>query len=222
MKQVLLLLVLFCSTVYAIEDQNIVVHIKASHFEGEGRNKSKVSSQGTGVIIDASEYGFDGNHYILTAAHVVIDIRTGKLKPLIEAQIGDVWEEGRCVRYDEDYDLAIIKFDVELKGIKIRKEKYAEDEVKSIAFPLGGNLKISKGKILMHSHNKNKARWVSANYIDHGSSGGAIVTVESEPELVGIITDGFVKDKNEGYEMKHDKTVFVSSKYIIEFLKGEE
>ena len=219
MKKLILVLMAILSfsvsAIYAIEDSNVVAPLRAYTL----KNKTETNFfNGTAILIDAKEYGCEGDGYVITASHVVLDT-DGKPKLKFEIKVNDVWEDCKLIKYDIDYDIAVLKCEIPLRGIKIKNE-YKEEEVTSISFPMN-KYKVSKGKISVHSYHQNKARWISDNYIDHGSSGGAIVSKsKGETELVGLITDGLCL--NGSHEMTHKGTIFLPSKYIIEFLKGGE
>lgn len=170
---------------------------------GVHNEKNECFKTGSGVII--SEKG-----YILTNFHVACDASYYGIRMEDEKEI---YETSEIVKYNQLYDLAILKIDRKCIPIPVyqsEKELVRGQKVVAIGSPLGLFNSVSDG-IIAGFRNLDDVSMVQFTApISHGSSGGALLDLYGT--LVGIITAGFDDGQNLNLAVNH--------KNVINFVRG--
>jgi S1-C subfamily serine protease len=167
-----------------------------------------VTQYGTGVVLDAREFKYAGNRYVLTAAHVV------KFEDKDESSEGPVatgvfveqgrgkWVRCEVILKDTTRDLVLLEAAQDLhSSVKLA------DPIKMIVSgsPEGRPVESQEG-----TFKEGKVACPMA----HGMSGGAVINKDGQ--LGGLITLGVVGGDG---KMRADNAIFVSADCIREFLE---
>lgn len=163
----------------------------------------KCFKSGSGVII--SESG-----YILTNFHVVYG---GACYGIRLEEEESVFETDELVKYNQLYDLAVLKMERRLKPIPIYRQKdnlVRGQKVVAIGSPLGLFNSVSDGIIAGFRILDETSMIQFTAPTSHGSSGGALLNLYGE--LIGIITAGFDDGQN--------LNLAVDSSTVLGFVKG--
>lgn len=170
---------------------------------GVHNQKNECFKTGSGVIISAKGY-------ILTNFHVACDAAYYGIRMEDEEEI---YETSEIVKYNQVYDLAILKINKECAPIPVYqsgKELGRGQKVVAIGSPLGLFNSVSDGIISGFRNIKDVSMVQFTAPISHGSSGGALLDLYGN--LIGIITAGFDDGQN--------LNLAVDYKNVLKFVRG--
>jgi len=170
---------------------------------GVHNQKKECFKTGSGVII--SDKG-----YILTNFHVACDAAYYGIRMEDEQEI---YETSEIVKYNQVYDLAILKIDRKCTPIPVYqsgRDLGRGQKVVAIGSPLGLFNSVSDGIISGFRNIKDVSMVQFTAPISHGSSGGALLDLYGN--LIGIITAGFDDGQN--------LNLAVDYKNVLKFVRG--
>lgn len=166
-------------------------------------SEGKIAGTGSGIMI-----GKDG--YILTNNHV---IKNGRFYVIRIEEDDNLYDTDEVIKYNSDFDLAIIRINKKLKPIPIyngMNKLVRGQKVVAIGSPLGLFNSVSDGIISGFRKIDNIDMIQFTAPISHGSSGGAVLNMYGE--IIGISTAGIDEGQN--------INLAVSYKCIDKFIKG--
>jgi len=189
-----------------------------------------LTGEGSGTVIKKVENGF----YVLTCNHVISDIAklnkatgldlgvsVGYPKYDKEGQSGGkVIYAAKIIKYDEKYDLALLKVNIDdesLTEIKLAEHSPLKgDVVYSVGNPLGLIRTVSKGIIA----NYEETNYVFDGTITFGNSGGGLFNKNGE--LIGVPASVLVYGGKEDFAPESGLGMAINLITIKKFLEGVE
>lgn len=174
---------------------------------------------GSCVAVDLSKYGYTGS-YIMTANHCTEYTQNGeKVKySKIFAEIDKNRVQATLVKYDLEFDLAILKLDIVLPKVCELAPKYElkpNDALELCGFTFGKAKVKEAVKFKSKSFDTNIPWILFSKTFDHGNSGGPVFY---DGKLYGIGI-GLVSFDIQGEKVRVPTEVFfIPYKRIIQFL----
>ncbi len=107
-KSLLLALLVVANSMLAAQFDESVLRVKISE-----PDEPQLAGWGSAVAIDLSEFGLNGDHYLLSAAHVV----RGSAR--IQVELNEKWSDAEVLFEDEDYDICILKTAAHVKPLAL-------------------------------------------------------------------------------------------------------
>lgn len=150
---------------------------------------------GSGIMIGE-------NGFILTNHHVV---KAGRIYAVRIEDDEEVYVTDEIVKYNPDFDLAIIRINRKLKPLRVfdgRKKLVRGQKVVAIGSPLGLFNSVSDGIISGFRDIKGVDMIQFTAPISHGSSGGAVLNMCGE--VIGISTAGIDSGQNINLAVNHE------------------
>lgn len=157
-----------------------IVMIAVHNYKGEP------VATGSGIIIRK-------NGFILTNYHVV---KAGRIYAVRIEDDQEAYVTNEIIKYNPDFDLAIIRINKELKPLRIYdgKKLVRGQKVVAIGSPLGLFNSVSDGIISGFRDIKDINMIQFTAPISHGSSGGAVLNMQGD--VIGISTAGIDSGQN--------------------------
>lgn len=174
---------------------------------------------GSCVAVDLSKYGYNGT-YIMTANHCTEYTENGAQAkyPKIYAEINKNRVPAVLVKYDLEFDLAILKLDIALPEVAEIAPKYElkpNDALEVCGFTFGKAKVKEAVKFKSKSFDTNIPWIMFSKTFDHGNSGGPVFY---NGKLYGIGI-GLVAFDVQGEKIRvSTEAFFVPYKRIIQFL----
>jgi LysM repeat protein len=182
-------------------------------------NGCTITGHGTAFGADLSHYGFNGNRYLLTAAHNVLDDHHKPFTTLkIEIRYADgreLWAPVRPLVWDEQLDLCLVESSQDLPAIA-QLSDYDMSEGGDLVLagsPRGVPVGTYQGTVMTRFHNAT-VRTAAKIPFDHGDSGGPFFCARTG-RVVGVAVAGVPKDG----DLDHSIGLFVPMVGVTAFLE---
>ena len=175
------------------------------------------TSNGTAIGVDLTEYGYEGNKFLLTAYHV-IEQKKDASPAEIFIEIKDIgFIKCKYVKGDKELDLALIEclFEVPKRALLDKEKEYPVGEpIYNVGCPAGSKDRhpsICEG-IITGPNPHTILLMANAPLFYHGSSGGGFFR-KSNNKLCGISSSG-LSDPTDDMGMKRGIGLFVPAKLL--------
>ena len=175
-----------------------------------------VTGHGTAFGFDASAYGYDNRHYLLTVSHNVLD-ESGRPLSILELELTPgVWSPCRVTAFDKNLDLCLVETSQALPRVmKLSEMELASgDSVWMAGSPRGVPVGLYKGTVL-ERFERGSVRTLMEIPFDHGDSGGPVINPKTG-RITGVAVAGIPKNG----DLDHTVGLFVPVLAISSFLDG--
>jgi LysM repeat protein len=201
----------------AVQRSELLSSVTRIRYERQEGN-ALIVGHGTAFGIDLGPFGQQGQRYLLSAAHNVLD-KAGKPYPTlkIEIPIQDghmVASHCRVICTDSDLDLCLFECDRDLPGLVVLAavDEPAKAPVILAGSPRGIPVRLFDGTLVRRFH-EGSVRSLAELEFDHGCSGGPLFSARTG-KVIGVAVAGIPK----GDDLDHSKGLFVPASAIESFI----
>ncbi|HEY3320527.1 MAG TPA: serine protease [Planctomycetota bacterium] len=180
-----------------------------------------VTGHGSAFGIDLSPYGLGARHFLLSAAHLVLDkkgpgLAQGDLKIELSSK---QWTRCRVTAYDKKLDLCLLQCDSDLDYLCSleRRELSIGDPLLVVGSPAGVPICASRGQLVSKDPPVSGKLWEARAKFWHGNSGGPVFDA-AKGTIVGVAVAG-VQDQTG--DMARDVALFTPTKEVRNFVQSE-
>ncbi|MBI3829319.1 MAG: LysM peptidoglycan-binding domain-containing protein [Planctomycetes bacterium] len=170
--------------------------------------------------MNLSPYGYQGSHYLLSAAHNVLDDNGAPFSTVkIELESADrtVWSKCRVLAFDKELDLCLLESNDPVPVLAELADEDSEVGAETIlaGSPRGIPVKLFDGKLTKRFDSGSIRTSVRIPF-DHGDSGGPFVASDSG-KVIGVAVAGVPKDG----DLDHEIGLFVPVAAVRSFLERQ-
>jgi LysM repeat protein len=177
-----------------------------------------VTGHGTAFGVNLSSYGFNGNRYMLSVSHNVLD-RSGQPFSTLKVEINDgkrtFWTPCKVVAADPKVDICLLEAQDDIQELAelASKDIGPGESVMLEGSPRGIPITNYPGTIIERFHDGTISSLASIEF-DHGDSGGPLFSAKSK-KVVGIAVAGVPKNG----DLDHTVGLFIPIVGIENFLE---